>query len=147
MNEYNRIIEVVRQHGERLTIQRQRVIEALTSTGAHMTINDVMDDIVQRYPEPALSEATIYRVVQWLKDLGLVSQTDLAAAGTVYQVIGARRHHHLVCLNCGTIIDIDDNVFDDLRAALRHVYHFQARIDHMAVYGHCADCADTQNPL
>jgi Fe2+ or Zn2+ uptake regulation protein len=57
--------------------------------------------------------------VHWLKDFGLVSQTDMA----------------------GTVIDIEDSLFDGLRHQLSETYGFRARIDHMAIYGWCARCA------
>lgn len=140
MNEYDRIVQQLRQQGERLTIQRQLVIQAL-AIGAHMTINDVSASIRAAQPSQPLSEPTIYRILQRLKEMEIISQTDMGESGIVYQVIGAARHHHLVCLNCGCTFDLEDQLFDDLRGALNDRYGFKARMDHMAIYGYCSDCA------
>ncbi len=141
MSEYDRIVDVLRQHGERITIQRRLVIEALLDTRAHMTINDVNEYIQAKQDVHSLAEPTVYRILQWLKDLELVSQTDMSESGIVYQIIGSQKHHHLVCLNCAKTIDLNDSLFDDIRAQLSSQHGFQARIDHMAIYGYCTDCA------
>ncbi|MBK8020969.1 MAG: transcriptional repressor [Chloroflexi bacterium] len=141
MTEYERIVQAVREHGERMTIQRQMVIEAVTSTGAHMTIQDISAAIRSRHNGQSLPEPTIYRILQRLKELELISQTDMAESGIVYQVIHAPRHHHLICLRCGVTQEVPDSLFDPLRRQLKADYQFQARIDHMAIYGYCAACA------
>lgn len=140
MSTYEQIANRLRQHGERITIQRRLVIEALLDTGAHMTINDINAHTQQAQDIVTLSDPTIYRILQWLKDLELVSQTDMAESGIVYQIIDADKHHHLVCLNCGITIDVDDTLFDDMRDQLHQEYEFHARIDHMAIYGYCTRC-------
>lgn len=141
MSEYDRIAQILRQHGERITIQRRLVIEALLDTHDHMSVNDVNQHIKTIQNVDALAEPTVYRILQWLKGLELVSQTDMAEAGIVYQMIGIQKHHHLVCLNCGKTIDVADTLFDAIREQLAHEQGFHARIDHMAIYGYCADCA------
>ncbi len=134
----NSVIASLRQQGERLTIQRRGVIEALCEDGGHLAIDDLQSVLLRRGLD--LNEPTIYRILQWLKDLGLVSQTDLGGNRIVYQVIGDSRHHHLVCLNCHRVIEMDDRLLDDLRARLRQEYGFEPRIDHMAFFGLCRDC-------
>ncbi len=134
----DQFVAQVRARGERLTIQRRLVIEVLCEHHDHLAVHDIQQMLAdQGY---ALSETTVYRILQWLKDLGLVSQTDLGQSGIVYQVISERPHHHLVCLNCGRIIDIDDRVLAPLREVLKQDYDFEPRIDHMAFFGVCGAC-------
>jgi Fur family ferric uptake transcriptional regulator len=101
-----------------------------------------------------LSDTTIYRVLQWLKDLELVSQTDIGQAGIVYALMSQPYHHHLICLVCGNIQDIDDAVMQPLRDHLLSQHGFLPRIDHMAFYGICHECrsksqhgGDTQDDI
>ena len=132
------ILAQLQQQGERLTIQRRLVIEALCERGEHLTVQTLQSRLeAQGY---ALAETTIYRIVQWLKDRNVVAQTDLGRSGVVYQIIDRQPHHHLVCLQCDRVIDLDDEVMDTLRDRLRHEYGFEPRIDHMAIFGLCRDC-------
>ena len=141
MQDYDRIVDLIRKSGERLTIQRKLVLDALTHTNTHMTINAVRDYIQQQHQGQIIPEPTIYRILQWLKDMGVVSQTDMSEDGIVYEIMGVHPHHHLICLNCGRTVDIDNSLFDGLRQNLQTEYKFHARIDHMAIYGYCEECA------
>lgn len=132
------IVEALRQRGERITIQRRWVIEALCAMGGHQTIQAIREHLDGQ--SAGLNEPTIYRILQWLKGLELVSQTDLGQNGIVYECLEAPRHHHLVCLGCGQMIDLEDEVMMRLRATLRDEYDFEPRIDHMAIFGYCRDC-------
>jgi Fur family ferric uptake transcriptional regulator len=141
MTLYDTLVEIVKNQGERLTIQRQLVIEALAQTGEHMTIQKIGQYIIHQHgTAQTIPEPTIYRIVQWLKAIELVSQTDIAEAGIVYQVIGTSKHHHLICLTCGNIQDIDDTMIQPLRNHLLNQHGFLPRIDHMAFYGICHAC-------
>jgi Fur family transcriptional regulator, ferric uptake regulator len=133
MDSCQAIIDQLHQRGERVTIQRRLVIEALSEKHKHLTVQDI-----QQFT--SLNEPTVYRIVQWLKDLGLVSQTDLGRSGIVYELIGDHRHHHMVCLHCGQIEEFDDAAIEPLRAYLRDHHAFEPRIDHMAIFGVCQRC-------
>ncbi len=128
----------LRGKGERLTYPRRKVLEVLIRSGDHLTVNDVQR-VLQQAGE-VMDTATIYRVLQWLKQVGLISQTDLGGEAIVYQVIDDHRHHHLVCLSCGSISELDDRVLDVLRRTLRRNYDFEPRIDHLAIFGLCREC-------
>jgi Fur family ferric uptake transcriptional regulator len=130
----------LRQHGVRLTIQRRLVLEVLCEHEDHLGVHDIQQRLREQGTD--LNETTVYRILQWLKAMGLVSQTDMGQRGIVYQVIGRRPHHHLICLHCGAVIDVDDGVMGPLAERLRNRYGFEPRIDHMAIYGTCRACQE-----
>lgn len=135
------LIKRLQTEGERLTIQRRIVIEALCGIGNHATLQEIQGHLAASYPGQALPDPTVYRILQWLKDLAIISQTDMGDAGVVYELIDTPPHHHLICLNCGGSIKVEDDIFTDLRERLRSEYHFEPRIEHMAIYGLCPECA------
>lgn len=142
MNSLDAVLDCVRAKGERVTIPRRLVIEALLeSADHHRTIQDIQAHIQQHQPDFSISDTTIYRILQWLKNLEIVSQTDMGRAGIIYALIDEPAHHHLICLSCGTISNLDDTAFDALRQHIQQQYGFTARIDHMAIYGQCPACA------
>ena len=138
MNLVDDILEILHERGERLTIQRRMVVEALCRQSGHRTLHELREAIRQIGED--LDESTIYRILQWLNTIGLVSQTDLGERGTVYELLYGKPHHHLVCLSCGLTIELDDNFAQAMRGQLREQYHFQPRVDHMAIFGWCEDC-------
>lgn len=134
------ILDRLRADGERLTIQRRAVIAALAANPDHQTIQAAQQWIA-RTQGLHLTETTIYRILEWLKKVGIASQTDMGALGIVYSLLHTPRHHHLICLRCGAIFTLDDSYLAGVREALQRDFHFAARIDHMAIYGQCARCA------
>ncbi|NWG16858.1 MAG: transcriptional repressor [Chloroflexi bacterium] len=132
------ILERVKRRGERVTLPRLAVIEALCALNSHQTAQSIQQHLAGQQID--LEESTVYRVLQWLKDLGIVAQTDLGQSGITYEVVSTPPHHHLVCLVCGQIQDVDDSVLEPLRRHLRADYAFEPRIDHMAFFGICCRC-------
>ncbi len=122
-----------------MTIQRRLVIEALHQSATHLTINDIQACLQNQ--GHSLDESTIYRILQWLKSLSIVSQTDLGERGIVYELLGETPHHHLICLGCHAVIGLDDSLASDLRERLQREYGFEARVDHMAIFGWCRECS------
>jgi Fur family ferric uptake transcriptional regulator len=140
MRKCDQVLQALHSRGERVTIQRRLVIEALCEDQVHRTVGDIRAAVRAKNPETDLPEPTIYRILQWLKGLGLISQTDMGGAGVVYELLSTP-HHHLVCLSCGVVTDIDDGYFVELRERLQHTYAFAPRIEHMAIYGTCRSCS------
>lgn len=143
MSSFETIIERIQARGERVTIQRRLIVEALCAAEGHRSISDIQTWIKATHPEYELQDPTIYRILQWLKDLELVSQTDMGSTEIVYELLGHSYHHHLICLNCGRVINLEDSYLAPLRQALSADLGFQARIEHMAIYGFCPTCVDT----
>ncbi|MBN2305778.1 MAG: transcriptional repressor [Anaerolineae bacterium] len=134
------LLKQLRVRGARLTIQRRLVLDILLDGNDHLSVQDIQAQVTQRGAD--LTETTVYRILQWLKNLGFVSQTDLGQRGVVYELIGSPRHHHLICLNCGGVIEVGDGLFEELRDHVRRDYDFEPRIDHMAIFGLCQDCGN-----
>ncbi|MBN1963971.1 MAG: transcriptional repressor [Anaerolineae bacterium] len=134
------ILADLRAHGHRITTPRRLVLdELLAHRDVHLSCEDVIEALTTRGLE--LDPVTVYRTLQWLKDAGLVAQTDLGMGYAVYSWVEDPPHHHLVCQGCGRIINVDDALFESLRETLRTRYGFQARIEHFAIFGLCQDCA------
>ena len=135
-------IAALRARGERLTPQRLMVLDAVRALDGHQTAEAIFAHVRAHYPYVNL--ATIYRTLGWLKQQGLVSETDLGSGQIEYEYLGERRHHHLVCLHCGMRREFGDEVIAPLAATLRERFGFVARLDHLAVFGTCRECATAE---
>lgn len=126
--------------GERLTPQRLYVLDALQGRPGHQTAEAIYERVRAEYPY--INRATVYRTLIWLRDRGLISETDLGGGQTEYEALGARRHHHLVCFACGGRTEFADELVTPLTDALRERYGFAPRLDHLAVFGICRACQE-----
>ena len=124
--------------GYRLTPQRVMVLSAIEDSDDHISAEEIYAQIVAKYPQVNIS--TVYRTLELLKRLGLVTETDLGGGRVRYHSVEKGHHHHLVCQECGAIIDLDESVLSSLKDTLRREYKFIADLRHLAVFGHCVNC-------
>lgn len=135
---HGQFVERFRQLGLRVTPQRLLVMEALAESGGHMTADDIMRWTAERYP--AINLATIYRTLDLLTSVGLVTQTDLGSGASEFEVVGETLHHHLVCDMCGAVTEIDDTALVPMRERLLRDYGFRVSSRHVGLFGTCAAC-------
>jgi len=124
--------------GYRLTPQRIMVLSAIEDSDDHISAEEIYAQIVVKYPNVNIS--TVYRTLELLKRLGLVTETDLGGGRVRYHSAEKGHHHHLVCQKCGTMIDIDESTLARLQDVLLHRYNFSARLSHVAIFGLCERC-------
>ncbi len=138
--QHSTLAERLRHLGLRVTPQRLLVMEALGANGGHMTADEIMRWTAARYP--AINLATIYRTLDLLASVGLVTQTDLGGGASTFELVGETLHHHLVCSSCGATIEVDDALLVPLRERLLRDYGFRADASHMALFGTCRACLE-----
>jgi Fur family ferric uptake transcriptional regulator len=132
------IIESLREVGYRLTPQRMLIVSIIHDSKGHVTAEEIHARVKDHYPFVDIS--TVYRTLQLLRRLHLVSETDLGGDRVQYELADRQRHHHLVCRRCASTFGLDDEVIEPLRTTLRERYGFSADMEHFAVFGLCASC-------
>ena len=130
--------KVLQEKGHRLTPQRILVIEALHNASGHISAEEIYEQLHNRYPYGNIS--TVYRTLELLKRLNLVTETNFGEGRVRYHVAEKGHHHHLVCRSCGEIIGLHESVLHELRDALLHNYAFDADLRHLAISGECSKC-------
>lgn len=126
-------------HGLRVTSQRRRVVAAL-HRGTHLTPEQVVAAVTQDGGDP-LPPSTVYRTLDTLEQLGVVTHTHLTHGAPTYHLAGGAPHLHLVCRRCGRVESAPVHLADGLTSALRAATGFAAEVEHMGIHGLCADCA------
>lgn len=134
------LIARFRHLGLRVTPQRLLVLEALATSRSHMTADEIMRWTAERYP--AINLATIYRTLDLLTSVGLVTQTDLGGGASKFEVAGDTPHHHLVCEHCGYVMEVDDALLVPMRERLLRDYGFRASARHIGLFGVCKECLE-----
>jgi Fur family ferric uptake transcriptional regulator len=128
----------LRERGYRLTPQRQLVLEAVDTLG-HATPEDILCEV--RRTASGVNISTVYRTLELLEELGLVSHAHLGHGAPTYHLADRLHHMHLVCRDCGTVIETDVSVAQPLIDALRAAHGFDTDMKHFAIFGRCAECA------
>ncbi|MFQ5996366.1 MAG: Fur family transcriptional regulator [Dehalococcoidales bacterium] len=139
MQQERDLINQLNEQGYRLTPQRMLVLSAIASSDHHISAEEIYAQVVAKYPYVNIS--TVYRTLDLLKRLGLVTETDLGGGRVRYHPVDKGHHHHLVCQECGAIIDLDESMLSSLRSQLLREYKFSADLRHLAIFGRCTDCS------
>ena len=88
-----------------LTVQRRVVYQNLVGRDDHPTAEQLF--AAARESIPGVSRATVYRVLETLVEMGLARRVEHVGPAARFDG-NLRRHHHLVCGQCGSITDVED---------------------------------------
>lgn len=138
------LIDRVRETGCRITQQRAAILRVLCELESHASAEKVHDRLVQDQPDIDLS--TVYRTLEMLRDLRILSQTDLGRGCVEFEIVADQPHHHLICLSCGHVIDLDHSYLVAMAEAIRRDLGFEPVFDHMAIFGTCERCRPAAVP-
>jgi Fur family ferric uptake transcriptional regulator len=128
---------VLRARGLRRTPQRTSILATLRHAEGHLTAAEVHAGLDVK---TALS--TVYRTLEGLCDAGIVAALE-GAHGTTFEWAGdghAASHHHLRCLRCGSVTEIELPRLARVEAEIRARTGFQAQIRHLGIAGLCIAC-------
>ncbi len=129
--------QMLREAGQKLTPQRMMILSALRHTDGHLTAPEIYERISNE--NPYVDVSTVYRTLGVLKELRLVSETDMGAGDTAYEWV-SEHHHHLICRQCGSVGSLDHRYLEKLGAEILGESGFQPDVDHFAIFGVCASC-------
>jgi Fur family peroxide stress response transcriptional regulator len=132
-----RFEELCRQRGLSLTVQRRLILEAVLDRVDHPTVDTIYDEVKQRIP--GVSRTTVYRVLETLTEVGVVTKVCSPGAAARFDPV-TQRHHHLVCLRCNRLIDLTDERLDQLKLPDVRPLAFEIKDYSIHFHGICAAC-------
>lgn len=137
------LIGDLRDRGTRVTPQRAIIIKAIEKLPGHFTADEIFDEVqkVSSY----ISLATVYRTLDMLKEMQLVSESHMGTSPTHYALISHATHHHAVCRNCQQTIELPVDLFEPVVKALRDDHGFIADVNHLVVFGWCRACQEERD--
>lgn len=127
----------LRERGMRMTPQRLSVMEAVIQL-EHATPEQVAEAV------PAVDLTTVYRTLETLEQIGLLSHTHLGHGAASYR-LAEDDHIHVVCHRCEKVVDAPAGLADHLAAQLLDQRGFQLDKSHFTVFGTCADCLASES--
>jgi Fur family peroxide stress response transcriptional regulator len=105
------LAEICRRHSLPLTIQRRSVLQELSRRSDHPTADGVFHAVQKELQE--ISRTTVYRVLETFVRIGVARKVCHPGAAARYEA-RMQRHHHLVCVGCDSIVDLDYPPLDQL---------------------------------
>jgi Fur family ferric uptake transcriptional regulator len=121
------------------TKQREEILNIFLNSTGHKNLAQIHAQVVK--VNPKIGYTTVYRTLKLLTRSGLAAQRKFADGETRYEPISEKTHHdHLICLDCGKIIEFEDKALEMLQETIALHHHFKVFHHKMELYGRCAEC-------
>ena len=136
-------IDQLRSHGVQVTAQRVAVMQAVTDQ-PHATADEVTAGA--RGSIGTISRQSVYDSLGVLEDAGLIRRIQPAGSPARFEDRVRDNHHHLICRDCGRLVDVDCAVGDTpcLTAADDRGYDIDEA--EVVYWGHCPECQEHSTP-
>jgi Fur family ferric uptake transcriptional regulator len=137
---------VLKKKRLKFTRQRELVLKALYENEGHFSPEEIQRLIQAGTPEVKVGIATVYRTLALLEEEALADSISFGKAGKRYEV-GMKKHHdHLICTECGTIIEFVDEVIEERQEAVGRKFDFTITDHTMKIIGICKACRERKKP-
>jgi Fur family transcriptional regulator, ferric uptake regulator len=127
----------LKEAGYKITPARLAVLQVIDDEHAHLNPADVLNQARQFYPK--LGRATVYRTLELLTELGILRPIYMGDM-TPRFIRAEGGHHHLVCNDCGEVIEFDECMAGELAQTLQQQFGFEVDSHLLEFYGRCRDC-------
>ncbi len=135
-----RVYEKMREEDIKLTQQRRLIIKLLVK---HQDSHPSADELHQlvRGEDPDVGLATVYRTLDLLERLNVAQAVSFGDGRTRYELASEpHQHHHLLCIQCGKIEEVDEDLLGAVEDAVMERTGFSV-VDHeLKLFGVCYAC-------
>ncbi len=128
----------LRARGNRITAQREAILAIIREHEGHLSADEIHD--LARRRVPRLSLSTVYRTLDLLKGMELISELHLAGDHSRYEAQSAE-HQHLVCLRCGRVVEFQCGHCRAVHQRLASEHGFSITGSRVEIFGYCQECA------
>ena len=126
----------------KLTKQREDILKIfLNNKDKHFNAEELFKKVKKINPDVGL--ATIYRSLELFCELDIIHQLDFDSSYKRYELnIKGNHHHHLICMECGKIIEFNDEVLEKFENSIESEYDFNIVSHRIKFYGFCDECSE-----
>jgi len=136
----------ISEEGLNATRQREEVLNIFLNSSGHKSLAQIYAQVVKT--DPKIGYTTVYRTLKLLTRLGLATQRKFADGETRYESASEGTHHdHLICLDCGKIIEFVDRTLEALQNGVAQRHRFKVSHHRMELYGRCEECSRKKRSL
>lgn len=141
-DEEESIYQQIEKKGIRLTSQRQDIIRLLINDeNKHLSASDIYNLLQDK--DSSMGLATVYRTLDLLTKMGIVVKRDFNDEISRYELVTNRiSHHHLICKNCGKVIEIPDLLPENITRKILQKKGFKCVDYSIKFYGYCQECRE-----
>lgn len=136
--------EKLRAKESKLTARRELILKVLLENqGKHLSAEEVYNLVKREAADVGL--ATVYRALELFQEFGLIRAIDFGDGRKRYE-FGVEEgkdhhHHHLICTKCGSIIEVNEDLLEELENRVNKKHNFTITDHQLKIFGICSECA------
>ncbi|KGI56721.1 Fur family transcriptional regulator [Campylobacter sp. MIT 97-5078] len=142
--EYDALLEkfkkILKESGLKYTRQREVVLKILYHSDMHYTPEALYMEAKAKEPDLNIGIATVYRTLNLLEEAEIVTSISFGTAGKKFELANKPHHDHLICKNCGKIVEFENPTVERQQALIAKEHKFKLTGHLMQLYGICEDC-------
>lgn len=137
--EFRVLADHLSANGLKHSRQRELILQHFLETGGHMTVDDLYRVIHRK--NPGIGRTTIYRALKVFVDAKLADAIELKDGLTRFEHKFRHAHHdHMICIECGTILEFLSAEIERLQDEIADAYGFQIESHRHQIFGLCQKC-------
>jgi Fur family transcriptional regulator, ferric uptake regulator len=131
---------LLKENGLKFTSQREDILRALYDAREHLSPEALHTVISKTVPDSNIGIATIYRTLVLLEDSNFITSIPFGQQGKKYELANKEHHDHMICTECGKIIEFIDEQIEQRQQAIAKKHNFKMTYHSMQIYGICEEC-------
>jgi Fur family ferric uptake transcriptional regulator len=139
---HDRLLRYLAGNGLKQTRQREEILRAFVECGRHVSIDELVSHVRER--NGRIGHATVYRTMRLFVDSGIAAERHFLDGPARYEtaeVLEEDHHDHLICTECGAIVEFENEKIEELQEAVARQYGFHLTSHKMELYGTCSSCS------
>ncbi len=129
----------IKEKGLRYTPQREEILKVFLSVEKHLSA-DELHKIVKK-KNPGIGYVTVYRTMKLLQEASLCNEVDFGDGISRFEHLYGHEHHdHLICVKCGSYIEVVKPKIEELQERLAKEKHFTPLRHKLQIFGICSKC-------
>jgi Fur family ferric uptake transcriptional regulator len=137
--------EYLAGQGLKSTSQRDTILKAFVDAGRHLSAEELYGRIKKEHPH--IGYATVYRTLKLLAEAGMAEERRFEDGYTRYEYRASEggHHDHLICTQCGEIVEFENERIETLQADVARKNGFLVQSHKLEIYGLCGKCQSRKN--
>lgn len=134
----DRLRASIKKNGLKNSKQREEIISVLYKSGTHLSPEEIATEI--RIKDKTTSISSVYRILSFLEKENFISALEADKSGRRYEIAAKEHHDHIICLNCGDIIEFVDPEIEQRQIFVAEKYKSKLISHNMKLYVICEKC-------
>lgn len=132
----------IKKNGLKNSKQREEIIGVLYKSGTHLSPEEIANQL--RIKDKNTSISSVYRILSFLEKEHFITVLEADKTGKRYEIAAKAHHDHIICLNCGKILEFVDSEIERLQIAAAQKFGTELISHDMRLFVICGQCKNSQ---